>query len=165
MAIRNLNELNKKNVDSKAIGLRIWRARDKRGVSAAGLAKEMNVSFQTLYKWESGLCMPRLPKLERLARILHVSIHWLLMGENPGNLESYPDEGLTLGQRIQIIRHDCGISMREMQDVFDVNYQTLYKWEGDICVPSLENLATLSRMFRVPVDVLLGQYTRRSVAA
>jgi len=164
MAIRNLNEFNK-NFEPKAIGLRIWRARDNRGVSAAGLAREMNVSFQTLYKWESGLCMPRLPKLERLARILHVSIHWLLMGENPGYSDYCLDENLTLGQRIQIIRHDCGISMREMQDVFDVNYQTLYKWEGDICVPSLENLAMLSGMFRVPVDVLLGHYVRRSAAA
>ena len=45
------------------------------------LAKALNVSRQSIYKWESGVCMPELDKIKKMAEIFEVSYDILLNDE------------------------------------------------------------------------------------
>ncbi len=52
--------------------------RKQKGLSQEELANELDVSRQTVYKWEAGLNMPDMPKLELLTKYFNVSYNYLL---------------------------------------------------------------------------------------
>ena len=56
---------------------RIREARKKCGLSQIDLADAMEVSRQTVSKWETGESAPEIAKLPQLAAVLGVSLDWL----------------------------------------------------------------------------------------
>ena len=66
------------------------------------------------------------------------------------------NESNTLGRRIQEGRRAAGLSQEALGERLGVSRQAVSKWEADGAVPELENLIAMSRLFGVPVGVLLG---------
>lgn len=63
------------------LGERIVSLRNARGISQADLAEAMEVSRQSVSKWETGASTPDLDKLVRLAEYFGVSLDQLVKGE------------------------------------------------------------------------------------
>lgn len=63
---------------------------------------------------------------------------------------------MTLGQRIQALRKQHRLSQEMLGEAVGVSRQAISKWEGDLTIPELEKLIALSRLFGLPVGVLLG---------
>lgn len=63
------------------IGKRIYELRSKSGMSQGDLADKLDVSRQTISKWENGMCMPETEKLIQLSNIFSVSTDFILKGE------------------------------------------------------------------------------------
>ena len=63
------------------IGDRIKGKRKSQGLSQETLGDMLNVSRQTVYKWETNQSVPELDKLLRIAELFDVSIGWLTTGE------------------------------------------------------------------------------------
>ena len=63
------------------VGKKIVLYRKKAFLTQEDLADKMNVSRQTIYKWEHGLAYPELRKLEQLTKILNISFDDLLKTE------------------------------------------------------------------------------------
>ena len=57
--------------------------RQRRGVTQEQLAEELDVSRQSVSKWESGQSMPELDKLLSLSELFGVSADYLLKGTEP----------------------------------------------------------------------------------
>lgn len=53
--------------------------RKRKNISQEKLAELLDVSRQTIYKWEADICLPNLHRLERLVLVLGVSYDELLM--------------------------------------------------------------------------------------
>ena len=73
---------------------KIMELRKKQGWSQEELAGKLNVSRQSVSKWESAMSVPELDKILQLSEIFEVSTDYLLKGEKeedyiPGN----PDGG------------------------------------------------------------------------
>lgn len=62
---------------------------------------------------------------------------------------------MTLGQHIQTLRKEAGYSQEALGEALGVTRQSISKWESDQAIPEVEKLVTLSRLFQVPVGVLL----------
>jgi transcriptional regulator with XRE-family HTH domain len=63
-------------------GIRLKGTRKKRGISRKDLAAKLGLSNPTqISRYESGKAFPPLPTLQKLATILQIDLHWLLMGE------------------------------------------------------------------------------------
>ncbi len=68
-----------------ALGRRIARARKKKGLSQAGLAARLNISFQAVSRWERGESEPEIFRLRPLAKALGLTLEELLGdSENAG---------------------------------------------------------------------------------
>ena len=67
----------------KKLGLRIKTQREKRKLRQADLASVLRVSAQAVSKWERGENAPDISVLGGLARLLDVSIDWLLGATSP----------------------------------------------------------------------------------
>ncbi len=64
-----------------SIAKRMKRVRTERGISQEKLAEQLNVSRQTVSKWENGLAVPSGDNLNQLGKALGVSVDFLLNGE------------------------------------------------------------------------------------
>lgn len=62
----------------------------------------------------------------------------------------------TLGQRIQALRKEAGLSQEALGETLHVSRQAVSKWEGDGGVPELDTLIQMSRLFHVRLEMLLG---------
>ena len=63
---------------------------------------------------------------------------------------------MTLGQRIQELRKQQGLSQEKLGELLGVSRQAVSKWEGDNGIPELDTLIAMSRLFGVTVGRLLG---------
>ncbi len=78
--LRNpVRSFNSGKVNPKKIGDNIRKNREKSGMSVRELADEMDVSFQTVYRWESGERLPETVNMVRIAKILNVTVDELLI--------------------------------------------------------------------------------------
>ena len=53
--------------------------RKSKKISQEELAELIGVSRQTIYKWEAGICLHNLNKIEKLLEVLNVSIEKILL--------------------------------------------------------------------------------------
>lgn len=63
---------------------------------------------------------------------------------------------MTLGERIQQLRKSVGLSQEQLADMAGVSRQAISKWETDQSAPEIEKLLSLSKVFSVSTDELLG---------
>lgn len=60
------------------------------------------------------------------------------------------------GKRIETVRKNRGLSVRDIQDYFGFEYpQAVYKWQRGESLPTVDNLFALSRLLRVSMEDLL----------
>ncbi len=62
---------------------------------------------------------------------------------------------MTLGQRIQELRKEQGLSQEALGEKLGVSRQAISKWEGDGAVPEVDKLIALSRLFGFSLNELL----------
>jgi transcriptional regulator with XRE-family HTH domain len=63
---------------------------------------------------------------------------------------------IATGANIKNIRIANGLSVRDLQDYFGFEQpQAIYKWQWGECLPSIDNLYALSKLFSVPIDKIL----------
>lgn len=63
---------------------------------------------------------------------------------------------MTLGQRIQELRKQAGLSQEGLGEALGVSRQAVSKWESDAGVPELDTLIAISRFFGITIGELLG---------
>ncbi len=71
---------------------------------------------------------------------------------------------MTLGERILKYRKKAGISQEELADKLNVTRQSISLWETDQTIPTIDNLITLSNIFRTSVDDLCGKTPQSKVS-
>jgi transcriptional regulator with XRE-family HTH domain len=63
---------------------------------------------------------------------------------------------MTLGEQIQALRKEAGISQEELGEKLGVSRQSVSKWESDLTTPELDKLIAMSKLFGVSIGTLLG---------
>jgi len=63
---------------------------------------------------------------------------------------------IATGTNIKNIRMANDLSVRDLQNYFGFDQpQAIYKWQWGECLPSIDNLYALSKLFHVPIDKIL----------
>lgn len=68
-------------------GERLYKLRNKNNMSQGDLANKLDVSRQTISKWENNMCLPETEKLVQLSEIFNISIDYILKGEEKAEKE------------------------------------------------------------------------------
>ena len=63
---------------------------------------------------------------------------------------------MTLGRKIQLLRKEKGFSQERLATEIGVSRQAVSKWELDESSPDTDKIITISRLFGVSADYLLG---------
>ena len=80
----SLDRINVKEVEIMSVGEKIRTARKNIAISQGALAKKIDVSLDTISRWEIGKRTPRTEDLLKLSNVLGVSVSYL-MGETGNN--------------------------------------------------------------------------------
>ena len=91
-----------------SIGERIYELRKQRNMSQGDLADELDVSRQTVSKWENNSSIPELEKIIRLCEIFKVSSDYILRGI-PEATESAQKEQTVIKEKTVIIEKKADI--------------------------------------------------------
>ncbi len=84
------------------LGQKIEILRKKQNITQSGLAEKLDVSRQTVYKWEAGIVSPDIKKLKDLAELLDISVDHLVDDKFDLNqTEEVKDENKTSVQMTQ----------------------------------------------------------------
>lgn len=149
-------------------GERLRIALKASGYTQYKITKELNLSKNAITNYVNG----RVPKAEILysiAKMLNVSMEWLLTGSESkvNNVEVSCNKNLiepyqnsipkihieTLGHRISKLRTDHNLTQRALMDLLE--FDNLSKYEKDLREPKLEVLIKLSDYFNVTLDWLI----------
>lgn len=65
------------------LGNNIYNLRVKRGYTQEQLAAKLNVSRQTIYKWEANIAIPRADHVMQIVQLFKISYDELFTGEAP----------------------------------------------------------------------------------
>lgn len=74
---------------------------------------------------------------------------------------------LNIGENIKQLRREKNMTQEEFAELIGVSCQSVSRWENSLCYPDLEFLPTISEVFGVTVDKLIGineAYERMHVA-
>lgn len=95
------------------LGSRLKRVREDQKITQEDFAERMGVAYQQVWRWETGKNDPSGDMLARMARILSVSVDFLLgLVDDPAG--SFSEEGLTPVERRLITELRAG----KLRDVF-----------------------------------------------
>ena len=64
---------------------------------------------------------------------------------------------MTLGEKLQKLRKDAGMSQEELAARLEVSRQAVSKWERDSGYPETEKIVRMGRLFHVTMDYLLNE--------
>ena len=71
------------------------------------------------------------------------------------NLYSVDERKQLIRESLQNFRLSKGLKQKEVAELIGINYQTYCNYEGGRCEPPTEYLVRLSKLYEVPVDILI----------
>lgn len=63
---------------------------------------------------------------------------------------------MELGNKIKTLRLKAGLTQEKLADELNVSFQTVSKWENNVCAPDISMLPKLSVFFGVTIDELFN---------
>lgn len=62
---------------------------------------------------------------------------------------------MELNQQLSMLRQKHGYSQARLAEVLGVSRQAISRWETGAAIPSSENLIQLSKLYQIPLDIIL----------
>lgn len=137
------------------IGNKLNQLRKLSGMTQEQLAEKLNVSRQTISKWETDSTSPDLESIVRVCKIFHVSLDDLLM-EGEGmekETDAEKDRQITLNDLMKINLHNRNMTLLLIGGLIFIMVGIL----NFAYVKALEN-ATMSTQYMLYRYIVTGQY-------
>ena len=135
----------------KNLGKYLTDKRIKLNYSQNYLASLLNVSSQTIYKYEHGLSSPDFSIIGKYANLLKTSLDDLInikydSIDSPDNLELEFDP-VKFSTNLKILRIKNNFTLSKVQELINVKYQTISKWEKGESYPSISQFISLGNLY------------------
>ena len=134
------------------IGNKINQLRKLSGMTQEQLAEKLNVSRQTISKWESDSTSPDLESIVKISRIFHVSLDDLLK-EGESGVANKTDEQITLEDLMKINLHNRKMTLLLISGLIFIIVSIL----NFAYVIALQS-TTLSTQYMLYRYIVTGQY-------
>ena len=106
------------------IGLRIATLRKKKGLSQDQLAKQINICASAIGMYEQGRREPPIKTLVALAKVLEVSLDYLITGRDTQNGQATPMAGVLVSFRTNLSK---GMDIQLLSEVELISVITMLK--------------------------------------
>lgn len=131
-------------------GDQIRALREDRGYTLQEMARRANLSVSYVSEIERGSKRPSLKSIEKLAAALNVSKSRLVWGE-------LTDVGLSLGEKMRLVRGEKNLSMQELADKARISASYLSEIERGAVFPALGTLKKIAGVLNISPAALMSQ--------
>ena len=138
------------------IGEKIVNLRKENNLTQDEFANKLNVSRQSISKWESGLSLPEISNLLLISEIFNCTIDSLLLEETTP-LEVPKESFETFGERLIYLRKKHHMSQELLADALEVSRQAIFKYERNLIYPDLDKIIKISNLYNCSIDYLLKE--------
>ena len=138
------------------LGEKIVNLRKENNITQEELANKLNVSRQSISKWESGLSLPEISNLLLISEIFNCTIDSLLLEETT-SLEIPNESFATFGERLIYLRKKNHMSQELLSDALGVSRQSIFKYERNLIYPDLDKIIKISNLYNCSIDYLLKE--------
>lgn len=138
------------------LGNQIHQLRKLSGMTQEQLAEKLNVSRQTVSKWESDTTMPDLESMVRICRIFQLSLDELVLKEEESMTERH--EKITLEDLMEINLHNRRMTLLLVSGLIFLMVSAL----GIIFVTALSDI-TYSTQYMLYRYIAVGSYVNAPV--
>lgn len=131
-------------------GEQIRALREERGYTLQDMAQRAELSLSYLSEIERGTKRPSLKSIEKLAKALNVTKAQLIEGD-------MIDRGLSLGDKIRIIRAEKNLSLQDLASKADISLSYLSEIERGTVYPAVNTLKRIAEGLGVPATAVINQ--------
>ena len=68
---------------------------------------------------------------------------------------------MKLDEKLVSLRKEKGLTQLKVAEELDISRQAISRWESGVAMPSTENLRRISELYRVPLDYLINEDSKR----
>ena len=141
-----------------SFALKLKELREKKGLSQAQLAKELNVGIGSVGMWESTQRTPPARRLICIANYFNVSIDYLLKDDDSevylsDPLPSFPP---MFSFMLKELRQEKDLTQAELAEILDYTEDKIIKWENRTAEPNITELSALAEFFDVSTEYLVS---------
>jgi len=152
---------------SEVFPSRLKEVRNSHGFTLREVAHELDVNFQNISRYETGITEPDIETLAQFADFYGASADWLIgVRPLPSKQEYFlsPEshwDGMKVRSvdfpvKMKMARAKTGLSQAKAAKELKIPQSTLAKYELGQLQPSLETLANITMFYNVTADWLLG---------
>lgn len=168
-----------KNPLNHSTGSRLFRVRERTGLSGTRCSREAGLSSSAILRIEDGSVAPALDTLERIAAVIGILPGWLAYGhegtevwrarrprsplplddpELETSLRAFKALHRGCGARIRQVREEAGLSMRALARAAGVSVQAVINAESGATAPRIDTLESIARaLFVAPAWLAYGE--------
>lgn len=129
---------------------RLKKLRNEKRLSQKELAKELNMSQQTIAKWENNQSTPNPEMIVKIANFFDVSTDYLLGRTN----EDIPTNKNFSHNHLQELIKNKSSSLEEIAELLHTNKYEIAMYLSGIKFPTEKDLQILSKYFKQPVELI-----------
>ncbi len=143
-----------------SFALKLKELREKKGLSQAQLAKELNVGIGSVGMWESTQRTPPAKKLKNIAEYFGVTIDYFFVEDDEKLVRDYYKRNSMnipqIAHRLRAVRLRSGLTQKELAAKLNSTDKSIWNYENGIATPPYEVLIAYTKFFDVSADYLLG---------
>ena len=160
-----MNKLAVVEVTKESVGMTLKAMRESKGVKRRELSERLDLSYNTVMNWETGVNTPPVSELLKMAKILNISACELLNVKPLEEGFSVKAKGVsieTFASRLQVARRQKGFTKQQLAEQLEVTTSAITSWENGLTTPNVEVLMKLSSTLNASLEFLLEGKTARS---
>lgn len=127
-------------MDAKKLGKKIKLARVENDLTQAQLADAIEAKQKSISRYETGLTIPTLIVLEKIARKLNKPFSYFLDEVSQQIAISPWIEKKKLGKKIKLARFENDLTQAQLADAICAKQKSISNYENGIALPTLETL-------------------------
>lgn len=140
------------------VGNRIRQTRKRNNMTMKELGNAVNLSEGNIQRYEAGKIKSLdVITMKQIAKALNVTPEYLLDLKTKSISCSAVNYTNFFGKNIRYLRHKNNISQEELSEMLGYkSFTTIQKWESEVTEPTLSTLISLSRIFKISIDILVN---------
>jgi len=135
---------------------RLKELMDDNSVNPKELGTATEINQKQIYPWLSGVSVPSLKNLIKLADYFQCSVEFLAGIEQENYLRAFKPRP-PFSERLSVVIKETGITIYRLAKITKIFERTIYDWLDGQYIPQLENLIKLADALKCTIDYLVGR--------
>lgn len=132
----------------------------EKNLTQTDIAEYLNLSTQSISKWETGEAIPSIEYILKLSKLFNCSADDLFLCRKPQNKNLQLS---AFGDNLRDLIDNSDYEVSDLAEFLGISTQAIYKWEKGTAFPKLDYILRLTRYFSCSIDDLFNKTAKYNI--